>query len=77
MADKIEFEIVVMMDADGDRAVGLDEDQAREMFESEVGTPTLPVRFVTLKTRMAPPSMEYGAIIDIPDAVGTIETEAA
>lgn len=74
-AEKIEVRVVIMMDADGDFAIGEDEDEALKAFEDKVGAPTLPVRIVGRTMLMAPPEIEEGTI-DIPDSAGTVEVAA-
>lgn len=77
MAEKQEIWIYFMMDADGDYAAGLSEDEVEKNFEDRIGAPTLPVRITRIKVRMAIPEVEEGFTIDIPDAAGeTMQVEA-
>ena len=75
MTEKTEIEVWIVMDADADYAVGGTEDEAKEIFEDQVGG-SGPRRIVKLKVRMAPPAVEEGPEIDIPDSAGTTQIEA-
>ena len=76
MIRKIEIEIVVVMDADGDYVVGVDQDQAQEMFDNDIGG-NGPRRVIKLKVLMAPPKYEEGPTVNVPDTAGIIEAAAA
>jgi hypothetical protein len=75
--DRIEIEIVICMNEDGDFTVGTDEsDTATELADNYGG---VCMRAVKLKARMAPPQVTE-AEVDIPDdagAISNVEAEAA
>jgi hypothetical protein len=79
MTEKKEFELFIIMDADGDLAVDGDESVAKDLFDENIGG-SGPRRIVKLKVLMSPPAVEEGPEVDIPDSAGTtthIEAEAA
>lgn len=75
MPEKINIEVWVVMDEDGYYAVGCDRDEAIENFENQIGGGG-PRRVVKRVMRMAPPVVEEGPEIDIPDNAGEIEDAA-
>lgn len=76
MSDKHEIEVWIVMDSDGDYAVGADRDNAIENFENEIGNPA-GARIVCLRTKMAAPE-ESEIDVEVPDTAGsTVEVEAA
>lgn len=72
MTEKIEIEVWIIMDEDGDYAVGGDRDEAIENFDNNIGG-SGPRRVVKRTMLMTPPAVEEGPEIDIPDNAGEIE----
>ena len=73
---KKKCEIWLVIDADGDYAIGADRDEAIENFENQIGG-AAGARIITITAMVTPPEViEMDA--DVPDEAGTtIETEAA
>jgi hypothetical protein len=69
------IEIWVVLDAEGDYAVGVDRDQAVERFEEEIGG-TAGARLAKITVTMTPP-VEVEANVSIPDGAGETLTAAA
>lgn len=77
MSEPTTAEIYLVMDPDGDYAVGVDFDEATANYNEMYGSPG-PLRIVRLTARMTPPCVEDGPAVDVPDAAGdVIETDVS
>jgi hypothetical protein len=62
------FEIVLIVDANGDYAVGADYDNATENYDNEVGGGAAR-RVITIRANVALPE-EPEVVVDVPDMAG-------
>ena len=75
MPDKVEAEIFIAMNEDGDYVVSADENEVLELFDSDVGG--ICRKVVKLTAKITPPVVEEVSV-DVPDTAGeTTEVEAA
>jgi hypothetical protein len=70
-----QVEVWIVMDANGDYAVGTDRDNAVELFENEIGG-VAGARLAKITVTMTPP-VEVAVDVSIPDTAGETLTAAA
>ncbi len=74
MAEKIEIEIFIVMNEDGEYAVGISEEDAADNFDHNIGGAIR--RFAKIKAKMTPATIAEAAV-DIPDDAAQIDAQAA
>ena len=73
MTDKLDVSIWLIIDSDGDYAVGTTEDEANEVFGDQIGG-SLAHRVIKIKAKVTPPAVEE-VEFNIPDTAGTTQVE--